>query len=289
MGIKGGVPLFLPRPLSLAQVDGAYLRKNTTQLLPTDKLRLGAAPSLLYGVNVDASSFSGNVWVGKNGTVNAELNVGAANGALFGTTSVDALTIETSGVVRWAFLASGQFKSLGSNAQIIGGVVDLALRDNANANDNINVTDAGNVTARNALACGGNFSAAGNINAGAAQLILWQSSSIMSAPSDGIILFRNNAGGSFNRLQIGGVTAAFPALSRNSTGLSCRLADDSNYSSFSVSSIQFNTPSPFISNVSLTNGAGASIATITNGPVAGNPTKWMPFNDNGTIRYIPMW
>lgn len=41
--------------------------------------------------------------------------------------------------------------------------------------------------------------------------------------------------------------------------------------------------------VALTNGAGAAAGTITNAPTAGNPTKWVPVNDNGTIRYIPMW
>jgi hypothetical protein len=42
-------------------------------------------------------------------------------------------------------------------------------------------------------------------------------------------------------------------------------------------------------NVALTNNAGAQIATITNGPLAGNPTKWVPINDDGTIRNIPVW
>lgn len=39
----------------------------------------------------------------------------------------------------------------------------------------------------------------------------------------------------------------------------------------------------------LTNGAGASLGTITNAPAAGNPTKWAPVDDNGTTRYVPMW
>ena len=39
----------------------------------------------------------------------------------------------------------------------------------------------------------------------------------------------------------------------------------------------------------LTNNAAAQIATITNGPTAGNPTKWIPINDNGTVRNIPVW
>lgn len=40
---------------------------------------------------------------------------------------------------------------------------------------------------------------------------------------------------------------------------------------------------------SLTNGAGALTGTLTNSPATGNPTKWIPINDNGTTRYIPAW
>lgn len=40
---------------------------------------------------------------------------------------------------------------------------------------------------------------------------------------------------------------------------------------------------------SYTNGAGASAATIANAPAVGNPTKWIPVDDNGTTRYIPAW
>jgi hypothetical protein len=39
----------------------------------------------------------------------------------------------------------------------------------------------------------------------------------------------------------------------------------------------------------LTNGAAAAAGTLGNAPSAGNPTKWVPIDDNGTIRYIPCW
>lgn len=39
----------------------------------------------------------------------------------------------------------------------------------------------------------------------------------------------------------------------------------------------------------LTDNAAAQVATMTNGPAAGNPTKWIAINDNGTTRYIPAW
>jgi hypothetical protein len=41
--------------------------------------------------------------------------------------------------------------------------------------------------------------------------------------------------------------------------------------------------------VALGNGAAAAAGTLTNAPAAGNPTKWIPIDDNGTIRYIPAW
>lgn len=43
------------------------------------------------------------------------------------------------------------------------------------------------------------------------------------------------------------------------------------------------------SGVTLANGAAAQTATLTNAPVAGNPTKWVTINDNGTTRRIPAW
>lgn len=41
--------------------------------------------------------------------------------------------------------------------------------------------------------------------------------------------------------------------------------------------------------IALNNGAGAAAGTLLNAPAAGNPTKWIPVNDNGTTRYIPAW
>lgn len=43
------------------------------------------------------------------------------------------------------------------------------------------------------------------------------------------------------------------------------------------------------SNTTLTDGAAAAVGTLTNAPTAGNPTKWVLINDNGTIRKFPTW
>ncbi len=39
----------------------------------------------------------------------------------------------------------------------------------------------------------------------------------------------------------------------------------------------------------LTDGAGVGLGTLGTAPAAGNPTKWIGINDNGTTRYIPAW
>jgi hypothetical protein len=51
----------------------------------------------------------------------------------------------------------------------------------------------------------------------------------------------------------------------------------------------FGSATLLATNIALTNGAAAQTATMTNGPTAGNPTKWIPISDNGTTRYIPAW
>lgn len=43
------------------------------------------------------------------------------------------------------------------------------------------------------------------------------------------------------------------------------------------------------SNIAMNNGAGAGAGTLTNAPAAGDPTKWIPIDDNGTTRYVPAW
>lgn len=49
------------------------------------------------------------------------------------------------------------------------------------------------------------------------------------------------------------------------------------------------TQAVFRTSAAITSGAGAGAGTLTNAPAAGNPTCWIPINDNGTTRYIPAW
>lgn len=97
------------------------------------------------------------------------------------------------------------------------------------------VGSTGNLYSSNALSVGATFSVV-----------------TLYSPSDGVLRFTDNAGTSFNRLQLGGTTSSFPSIKRNGTALVIRLADDSANAAIQASS--------YISNDGT---AGATVTTCT--------------------------
>ncbi len=53
--------------------------------------------------------------------------------------------------------------------------------------------------------------------------------------------------------------------------------------------LRINSDTLVTTGTNFADGAAAQIGTLTNAPTAGNPTKWVPINDNGTTRYVPAW
>jgi hypothetical protein len=91
-------------------------------------------------------------------------------------------------------------------------------------------------------------------------------------------------------LKFGGVTSSEVALKRSSAVLQTRLADDSAFAQHSALEFMNNRANFLMRTaVAWNNGAGAGAGTLTNAPAAGNPTKWIPVDDNGTTRHIPAW
>lgn len=64
------------------------------------------------------------------------------------------------------------------------------------------------------------------VRAGASSNFQWNGRSMMTSPSDGIILLNNNALSDFGRLQFGGTTSSYPAWARDAANF--RLVDASN-------------------------------------------------------------
>jgi hypothetical protein len=83
-------------------------------------------------------------------------------------------------------------------------------------------------------------------------------------------------------------SAAYSAELRNDAGF-CFGVGSTKIATIDSNGITVNVSTLLRSSVALTNGAGAGAGSLTNAPVAGNPTKWVPINDNGTTRYIPCW
>lgn len=87
-----------------------------------------------------------------------------------------------------------------------------------------------------------------------------------------------------------GVGAVDLGLSRNGVSiLEVNTGTPGTFAALKCSSITTTSGTLHTTSAALTNNAAAQTATMTNGPTAGNPTKWIPINDNGTTRNIPAW
>jgi hypothetical protein len=99
----------------------------------------------------------------------------------------------------------------------------------ASANGVLDVVAAGGYRLR-ALAAG--------VEINNSLVLRWGSDrAVVSSPADGNILLTDAAGTDFGLLQLGGTTNAFPAIRRSATGLQLRLADNSAYTSLTLSSL----------------------------------------------------
>lgn len=140
-------------------------------------------------------------------------------------------------------------------SKLVPGGTSLSFRNNADTADNLIVTDAGVVTIRSTLAILGNaigFTAAAGVF-------------IATTDNNTITLTTNNLA----RWTFG--TDGSLKAAANGTGITTKDA------------------TLLHTAVALTNGAAAAVGTLNNAPVAGNPTKWVPVDDNGTTRYAPLW
>ncbi len=135
---------------------------------------------------------------------------------------------------------------------------------------------------------GSNIYAVTNVGA---DLYTWGTTrSSMTSTVDGVIRMATNAQTDFTRLILGTNDANGIAIKKNGTAFNFVLGNDTGDAAITSSKVT-TSATDFFHNTSaaLANGAAAQVATMTNGPTAGNPTKWIAINDNGVTRYIPAW
>jgi len=90
----------------------------------------------------------------------------------------------------------------------------------------------------------GNITGGGYFQAAAGSYLFWAGRSIMSSPADSVILLQNQALADFSRLQLGGTTSAFPALSRSGNGIAIVAADASQFTPLTSLYQRFGTGTP---------------------------------------------
>ena len=111
------------------------------------------------------------------------------------------------------------------------------------------------------------------------------------SPVNGSLLIGNGGTGEFDTATL---TAGSNIIVTNGAGsITVALSSTPSVTSLTATSVTAaitdTTTNLIASNATLTDGAGVSVGTLTNAPAAGNPTKWVAINDNGTTRYIPAW
>jgi hypothetical protein len=109
------------------------------------KVSLGAAPGTSAAVNVDASSYGGVAFVGKNGAETFNINVSGGSTTLI--EQVGLMYFGAAGENKWSISGSAgtsQFVSAQATARIVGGSTNgVTLRNSGNTRDNFAVADNG--------------------------------------------------------------------------------------------------------------------------------------------------
>lgn len=281
-----------------AEVAGSNVTLTNVWALGADSLKVGTS-------NPFTISAAGAVGIGANLTLNS------ATGAIYAAqgSAVSGITGISGAAVNFVLAANMASQSLA--ALVANGTNAFPIEVDFFKTRTANSTAASTVVTNNdGVALLKFFGADGTTYRAAAQIqVAIDGSSISSTSMPGRIeLYTtpsssvtptlreiiNNAG-----LHVFGATQAnsVPALKPSSTTLAVRLGDDSGDASISAANITASgtitvpgaAAAVLKTTATVTSGAGAGAGTLTNAPTAGNPTTWIPFNDNGTTRYIPAW
>jgi len=215
-------------------------------------------------------------------------------------------------IIGGATPASGTFSSLGVTAAanaaftfrggatntdyidfILGGVLKANIACNGSVAGTpleLNSAAAGDVLA---VSGGGNFRVGGSTGSGEKLQVVGSTGGVSSSGAKWMFVYKTSGLSNNSGLwqDSSGNTELALRDASGSVGVSLKSSGNSSLpGNLDISGALTVSSSTLIrSTTTLSNGAGAAAGTLANAPVAGNPTKWIPINDNGTIRYIPAW
>lgn len=258
----------LAAPLGLLDINGTYTSANASWIRAVGEVASSATTQIGFNLaptfTPSGASLGTLTFAGLSGTVGTTaLNITnlAANSSNF------TLSAGYSGVVTNANLFVANAGALN------GATVTNLTQFNAIALVNGNGATSGSVTNRQVWLQGITAGAAGGTvnNRGIQVVVPAGGASSGTAVNRGIFITGNGGTAS-------GGTVTNHAIYSDSTAMSLL-----------TGGLTVGTTTLLTSSVALTNGAAAATGTLLNAPAAGNPTKWIPINDNGTTRYVPAW
>ena len=223
----------------------------------TEFSNISTAIATKYDSSTTSITLTGAFSAGSYGSIN--LNTGSlpANGIY--SPSANAVTITTNSLARMSIDSNGKTTfNLTSNSTP---AVNAACASAIYAFNAISTTTAANVLSWNdTVYSGGIYTAAG-------------AGTFFTVANGSGITFATSGG--TNRLAIGALGGV--NIYAGPTGVD------------TLTLALSNTNALIATSTTIVSNAGASVGTLTNAPSAGNPTKWIRINDNGTIRSFPAW
>lgn len=220
---------------------------------PTGSTVLTTAAKIGNGTAIFTNNGTASLAVGRQGATNPVLNVDASVANV--VTGLNVAGAAAAGGVAVSAISSGAAENLTIDAK---GTGTLTLQGTATGN----ISLARTVTAGNAAAF---------------QL----TNSVASATVPTLVPNRTSATTGIGAQAAGNISfvvAGVEIARVVGTGLT-----------MIAGTLTLQTTTLLATSVALTNNAAASAGTLTNAPAVGNPTKWIPINDNGTTRNIPAW
>jgi hypothetical protein len=128
-------------------------------------------------------------------------------------------------------------------------------------------------------------------NGGANVMLFGNKSAIIGGAFDATPYFQAGPSGASNFELLGNFKCLNTTVATSTTSGSIINAGGMGNAGALYSGTMHNADATYIlrSTATQPNAAAAQLGTLTNSPIAGNPTKWIAYLDNGVTRYIPTW